>query len=113
MSRLRALSIRQPYVEMIFRGIKKAEYRTRPTNIRGLIYIYAGLKPGDQRYYRKLGIEPGTLHTGLVLGTVELVDCCPSKRYRGEYDWILRNPRRLKRPFKPARQPLPAWFYPR
>ncbi len=112
-TRLRALSIRQPYVEMIFRGAKKAEYRNRPTNIRGLIYIYAGLKPGNRAHYWKLGVEPDRLPKGLVVGTVELVDCRPSKRHRGEYDWVLKHPKRLKRPFKPTRQPQPAWFYPR
>ncbi len=28
---MRALSIRQPYAELILRGIKKIEYRSRPT----------------------------------------------------------------------------------
>jgi predicted transcriptional regulator len=30
---MRALSIRQPYAELILRGIKTVEYRTRPTRI--------------------------------------------------------------------------------
>jgi len=32
---MRALSIRQPYAEQILRGIKRFEYRSRPTAIRG------------------------------------------------------------------------------
>jgi hypothetical protein len=32
---MRALSIRQPFAELILRGIKTAEYRTRPTGIVG------------------------------------------------------------------------------
>ena len=32
---MRALSIRQPYAELILRGIKTAEHRTRPTRIGG------------------------------------------------------------------------------
>ncbi len=32
---MRALSIRQPYVELILRGIKKIEYRSRRTRIIG------------------------------------------------------------------------------
>ncbi len=31
----RALSIRQPYAELILRGIKKIEYRSRPTRLLG------------------------------------------------------------------------------
>ncbi len=32
---MRALSIRQPYAELILRGIKTIEYRSRPTRIIG------------------------------------------------------------------------------
>jgi hypothetical protein len=39
---MRALSIRQPYAELILRGIKTIEYRTRPTRIVGeRVWIYA------------------------------------------------------------------------
>ncbi len=39
---MRALSIRQPYAEMILRGIKTAELRSRSTTIIGeRFYIYA------------------------------------------------------------------------
>jgi hypothetical protein len=42
---MRALSIRQPYAELILRGIKRIEYRSRPTRIFGeRFYIYASLK---------------------------------------------------------------------
>lgn len=39
-----AISTRQPYVEMILREIKIAEYRSCSTNIRGEVYIYAARK---------------------------------------------------------------------
>jgi hypothetical protein len=39
---MRALSIRQPYAELILRGIKPIEFRSRPTKIIGeRFYIYA------------------------------------------------------------------------
>src|SRR3954466_3172436 len=42
---MRALSIRQPYAELILRGIKTVEYRTRPTSILSeRFHIYAPLK---------------------------------------------------------------------
>src|SRR5437773_5295202 len=42
----RALSIRQPFAELILRGIKTIEYRSRPTRIIGeRFHIYAGKKP--------------------------------------------------------------------
>ena len=44
---MRALSIRQPYAELILRGIKTVEYRSRRTRIIGeRFYIYAS-KGGD------------------------------------------------------------------
>src|SRR6476620_11845188 len=42
---MRALSIRQPYAELILRGIKRIEYRSRPTRIVGeRFWIYASKK---------------------------------------------------------------------
>jgi hypothetical protein len=39
---MRALSIRQPYAELILRGIKTVEYRSRPTRIIGQrFHLYA------------------------------------------------------------------------
>lgn len=108
-----ALSIRQPYAELILRRIKKVEYRSRRTEVRGVIYIYASLTAGDEAGFRKLKVLPGELPTGLVVGTVELVGWRRSKKYPGDFEWMLRNPNRLKRPFKPNRQPQPAWFYPK
>ena len=59
---MRALSIRQPYAELILRGIKPIEFRSRPTRIIGeRFYIYAakqwaagklllaGCHPAEQR----------------------------------------------------------------
>ena len=44
---MRALSIRQPYAELILRGIKTIEYRSRRTRIIGeRFYIYAARTPG-------------------------------------------------------------------
>ncbi|MGB7160346.1 MAG: ASCH domain-containing protein [Tepidisphaeraceae bacterium] len=42
---MRALSIRQPYAELILRGIKTVEYRTQPTRVVGeRFHIYATKK---------------------------------------------------------------------
>ncbi len=55
---MRALSIRQPYAELILRGIKTIEYRSRRTRITGeRIYIYAARKPGDPKGFDELGCE--------------------------------------------------------
>ena len=36
-----ALGIRQPWAELILRGVKTIEVRSRDTDVRGPIYIYA------------------------------------------------------------------------
>ena len=47
---MRALSIRQPYAELILRGVKTAEFRSRRTHILGeRFYIYAAKGPGRAR----------------------------------------------------------------
>ena len=50
---MRALSIRQPYAELILRGIKTVEYRTRPTRLLGQrFWIYAPQKRVEFRGQR-------------------------------------------------------------
>jgi len=105
----RALSIRQPYVEQILRGTKKAEYRTRPTKIRGRVYLYAARTPGPEAEFARIGARPGDLPVGLIVGTVEIVDCTGQP---GDYHWHLAKPERLPTPIQPDNHPQPAWFYP-
>lgn len=106
---MRALSIRQPYAEQILRGIKKVEYRTRPTHVRERVYIYASKQPGPAREFARLRLQVGDLPTGVLVGTVEVVDCTGDD---GDYRWHLARPRRLSRLRKPKRRPQPSWFYP-
>ena len=73
---MRALSIRQPYAELILRGIKRIEYRSRPTRIIGeRFYIYAARKPGDLSGFEQLECEPGDLPTGVIVGTATISHC--------------------------------------
>lgn len=106
-----ALSVRQPFAEQIMRGTKKIEYRSRKANIRGRVYIYASQKvtSREKEAFKKMKIEPGTYRTGVLVGTVEIVDC---KEKSGEYHWILAKPKRLKKGIKPKTQPQAVWFRP-
>jgi ASCH domain len=47
----RALSIRQPFVELILTGRKTAEYRSRYTHMRERVYLYAGKVVNDVKEY--------------------------------------------------------------
>src|SRR5262249_46912148 len=109
-----ALSIRQPYAELILRGIKTVEYRSRSTRIVGeRFYIYAskgtgnrGQGTGKTIWSRDLGvpdeklpawmielaeqvgmIEPGALlPTGVIVGSavIEKVERIEDGRSRME-----------------------------
>lgn len=103
----RAISVRQPYVEQIFRGTKKREYRSRPTRIRERVYLYAALRIADGARTR---LDVSTLPRGLILGSVEITDC----RDLGDcFGYVLRNPRRYRIPVRAAGQPQPGFWRPR
>lgn len=104
-----ALSIRQPYCEQILLGEKTIEYRSKPTKRRGRIFIYASLTPGPEEEWEDMDMRPGDLPTGVLVGTVEIVDCTEGDY---GYEWQLANPERLTRHRKPTRQPMPSFFFP-
>src|SRR5688572_26754491 len=110
MTRMRALSIKQPFAEQVLRGSKKSEYRSRPTTIRGRVYVYASLKPRPKADWRGKHGGPTDLPLGMIVGSVEIVGCKQLKG--GEYAWALRQPRRLRRPVLPTAHPQPVWFFP-
>ena len=109
---VRAISIRQPYVELILRGKKMWEYRSRPTNIRQRVYLYAGLRPADSpAAWRKVAKHPGELSTGVIVGSVEITNCRWDVR-NDRYACKLRNPRRLKKHLFAKNQPTPCFWRP-
>ena len=109
---VRAISIRQPYVEQILRRTKKIEYRSVPTNIRGTVYLYASLRPADDpEAWGKVKCAPGSLPTGMIVGTVDIVDCV--RVAEGDFEYILAKPKRLARARRPVNQPQPVFWRPR
>jgi len=111
---MRALSIRQPYVEEILRGIKTMEFRPKRCRIfNERFYIYAAQKPAKRRgiaqCFARLGVEPDELPMGLIVGTAIITHCT---RRGDTYRWHLADVRRLKRPRKPKNKRQPVWFYP-
>jgi len=71
------------------------------THYPGRILIQASLKVEDEEA-RKLKLDPDGLHTGAILGSVEIVDCIRGAKRkwanRGQWHWILKNPRVLTKP---------------
>jgi hypothetical protein len=107
----RALSIRQPYVEAIFRGTETEEFPSRPTGIRGRVYLYASLRSGDAEYGESLGI-PGYRHAALprggIVGSVEIVGREWDKAERC-FAWKLARPTRYGELFRAIGQPQLAF----
>lgn len=111
---MRALSVRQPWIELILRGEKTVEYRSRPTEVRGRVYLYASTRryepDAEDEIQNEIDVELDSLPRGLILGTVEVYDC--REGVDGNYEWLMRSPKRLDKPLKTERQPQPAWFFP-
>jgi hypothetical protein len=110
---VRAISIRQPYAELILRGTKKNEFRSRPTNIRERVYIYGALRPAnDPSAWTKVKVPQGRLPTGAIVGTVEIVSCHWNSRTNC-YAYRLSKPRRLERYAYATNQPTPCFWRPK
>ena len=125
---MRALSIRQPWAELILRGHKIIEVRSKRTNLRERVFIYAGLNRIEQaeeaRTAAQFGIDVDGLPRGVLVGTVEIVGCLPLNQDdsdaacfeitdpHGFYAWLLARPERAENLLKPKNQPQPMFFNP-
>ena len=139
---MRALSIRQPFAELILRGIKTVEYRSRPTRIIGQrfhIYACKGTGAGDKVlekgriWSRDLAmagerempawmielaeqiklIPPGTvLPRGVIVGSAVIEKVSRVDDGGAMYRWHLAQVERARKLRKPAGHPQPVWFEP-
>lgn len=98
--KMKCLSVRPPWVEAIFEAGKDVENRTWTTDYRGLLLIHAAKKV-DRQALAKFGLS-GAIHTGVILGVVELTDVVedsPSKWAEPDsFHWLLANARRFDEP---------------
>ncbi len=126
---MRALSVRQPWAELILRGAKTVEARPRRTHKKGeRVHIYAGLqrieREEESRIAAEFAVDIDALPRGVLVGTVEIVGCEPLEprhsqpacfavtETTGGFAWLLRNPERADVLTKPDRQPQPSFFEP-
>jgi hypothetical protein len=102
--KLRALSIRQPWAHAILHLGKDVENRPMLTKYRGRILVQASLTTTDHERAaaQKLGLVSDDLVRGAIVGDVEIVDCMRNSKsewaIRGNWHWILRDPRFLAKP---------------
>ena len=125
---MRALSIRQPWAELILRGHKIIEVRSRRTHLRERVFIYAAfnrIEPQEEvRIAQEYGIDVDDLPRGVLVGTVVIVGCQPLQQddsqaacfeiteTHGFYGWLLARPQRAEELVKPKNQPQPMFFNP-
>ena len=73
---MKALSIRQPWAELILQGRKTIELRTWQTHYRGRVAIHASQTVQEEACVA-YGLDPARVVRGALVGTVELVDISP------------------------------------
>ena len=125
---MRALSVRQPWTELIILGHKTIEVRSRRTHLRERVFIYASknrIEPAEEaRIAQEYGIDVDGLPRGVLVGTVYIVGCLPLKEDdsqaacfqittpHGFYAWLMARPERAEELVTPKNQPLPMFFDP-
>ena len=120
---MKALSIKQPWAQLIIMGAKDVENRSQRTSFRGRFAVHVSLK---RAHYEDVGIDaiPRDLReqvkrawernasAGRVIGTVELIDCIQDSNSIWAIDdywhWVLRDPRLYSRS-RPAKGKLGLW----
>ena|SRR3989344_9253354 len=118
---MKALSLKQPFAELILQGKKKIELRNWNTKFRGEFFIHASKIP-DKEAMKKFGFD--NLSLGGIVGKAFLKDV---KKYNnktehkkdgklhlassfwGNYGFILENPQRIKE--VPCKGALNFWDY--
>jgi hypothetical protein len=123
---LPALTLQQPWVELILRGEKTLEVRSLGTRRRGRVLLYASRRvsrhPAAERALSAMGgFVPVT---GMVVGSVEILGsrparagdtkraCVDPEHLDGQYVWELARPERWPEPVAADRVPYGVWFYP-
>jgi hypothetical protein len=111
---IRALTIRQPFPELILRRRKPYEIRSWKTNYRGPLLIHSAAKVKTD-CAKESGLKPETLATSVFVGVVALSDVRPYTRADskllnqkraiggwspGHFSWVLKKPIRFARPIK-------------
>jgi activating signal cointegrator 1 len=114
-----ALTIRQPWTQLVAANVKRIENRTWATGVRGSIAIHAAKKPDEldaatieELKDRGIVLPPAAkLVYGAVIGIVDLVDCVPYEQLPaaladdpfaspGAICWIFSNARMVDPPFR-------------
>lgn len=98
--KMMALSVKQPWADLIVSGVKDVENRTRFTNRRGPLLIHASKQWSKDEYAHLFG-EPEDFIFGAIIGMVDLQNCVAnhdSDWFEGPYGLVLKNARKFPVP---------------
>jgi len=127
---MKALTIKQPFANLIVSGFKDVENRTWPTKRRERIYIHASQSkeyisnipkavnkkqfdslPGNEQYQLTHGIWVWSA----IIGEVEIIDCVRNSdsvwALPDNWHWILANPVKYRNPILNVKGKLSFWEY--
>ncbi len=104
---MKALSIRQPWADLIIRGEKRIENRKWKTNYRGHVLIHASKLNKtyfDAAVYKinhiiDYNYYPETPTSGGIIGQADLVEIVTKSKdlfFEGPYGWVFENIKPLK-----------------
>lgn len=124
---MKALTIKQPWANLIIEGYKRYEFRSWRTKYRGKILIHAGLtlEKDMQKRFEEYNLD---YKCGYIIGEAEIVDCIKvDEKFNNElrninplvygrsnhvenYAWKLENIKKYDRPIK-CKGKLSLWDY--
>jgi len=119
---MKALSLKQPFAELILQGEKKIELRNWNTKFRGEFLIHASKNP-DSASMKRFGFSE--LPCGFIVGRANLIrvkhyaneeehardkDLHLASSAWGDFGFILENPQRINPPI-PAKGKLNFWDF--
>ena len=102
-----ALSIQQPYADAILDGRLDHTRRSKRTNKRERVFLYATRDIVDDE---RFPVDPAKeCVTSAVLGAVDIIDCV---KVEDGYHWMLANPERFDAPRRVVNGPQPMFWTP-
>lgn len=117
----KALSVKQPWAELICLGIKDIENRTWKTNFRGRVYVHAPVAEdkksplSKEREEATDHIEEFSFKKSAIIGEVDIVDCIKNSNSiwadKGVdiWHWKLENAVFYDKPITPIKGKLGIW----
>lgn len=110
---MNAISIQQPWAELIVSGVKDVENRSWYTSFRGRILIHAGKKFDNESFIELQecgffkGKKKSDFQLGGIVGITTITNCVTKSKsqwFFGEYGFVLKDSERV--PFHPHKGQL-------